>query len=1019
MMKAIPRSSRKRLALLAVAAMGALATGFATSGPAHAVGGCSPRCVILIEVNGLQPQDVTPQTTPFLWALAHPSSSTYGSVPLSGRAGWMWQAARGVTASSNAAATEALLTGGFPEENGIPADTYIDRSAGTGSHQLYQLGADPNCQGGAGVPCGNLAASSVADTIIHDTGPNGGSTLGVATFIGDPALATIVNGQNGGPQNGAVQAGDADHSWYPASSNDGDPRLCPPTDATAAAASGATQAPPTPVCPADDLQTMNTATQFLDPGPNITLTYIYLAELGIAKQYNGVVNANSTAYAPGAASGSGATGPVGPSGSPPPSVGQALSDLDFSIAQFVAQYNSQRGGDWSNTVMMIVGNHGYELTPQNQRVPDPYSDPANSPSTASSAGGNPDPNVPYGDSTPDLSEYVTGLANSITKTTDSAMLIPQGSMATVYYNPTNKTALNDPTLRANVLAALRADLLGTGKDAAGVPQVNGDSRCQQSSAGGCVSEVLYVNPTDAPAGHPELAIANKHPSWRQDTVNLKSCDQNAPFVSPLPITVGTTTYARCQSTGSAGELLVVMSPGWAAGRIAPLVGTQGNPPAATQPIPGINYSDPVNPYLASGGGPRNRAIAAIIDGPTANNVTREFKWSPTANPPNDGRSPVINGPDLPNSDPNTESANGQAKYSGATAYDQANGYQADTSAATDFANAIPGDDAVIAGASVDYSDPAHPRYPLQGPVVEGHEKQAQTVDFMPTIAALLKVSVPSNQLAGRMLQEAFGILLQPVNNSEDIGAQLPDPCTVDPASCQPPPPVVYPPPPVNPFSFTGLIRNVRAQVVDDRYQPARMAPLGADLSYLELTADFGKPEAQVTLTLYHTGSKPPAAGTSSTSARSGRSHASHKAHGARTHHTSSRAHRAPANTPQSAGLNLVALVRFCPFTVKRGPDVKLRFKVPPKFQPDHVGITVQEVVPTTPSAASGAPAGSACGSPSQLAFRPVGPIAGTIVPIKDASLLHTKAHEGAAARGTSRVKRSSSRSRPRSKAHGH
>ena len=49
-------------------------------------------CVILIEVDGLEPKDVTPETTPFLWELAHPCEGQ--QIDETARAGWTWQAPR-------------------------------------------------------------------------------------------------------------------------------------------------------------------------------------------------------------------------------------------------------------------------------------------------------------------------------------------------------------------------------------------------------------------------------------------------------------------------------------------------------------------------------------------------------------------------------------------------------------------------------------------------------------------------------------------------------------------------------------------------------------------------------------------------------------------------------------------------------------------------------------------------------------------------------------------------------------
>ncbi len=66
---------------------------------------------------------------------------------------------------------------------------------------------------------------------------------------------------------------------------------------------------------------------------------------------------------------------------------------------------------------------------------------------------------------------------------------------------------------------------------------------------------------------------------------------------------------------------------------------------------------------------------------------------------------------------------------------------------------------------------------------------------------------------------------------------------------------------------------------------------------------------------------------------------------------------------------LVAIARFKPFAVKRGP-VKLRLQVPAQFAPTFLGLVVQEV---------------------DEAGQTVGAQSGGIVPIGQAKLLHTRA----------------------------
>src|SRR4051812_39532392 len=57
---------------------------------------CVPTCVILIQVDGLEPKDVTPQSTPYLWGLAHPQAAGTSSFAgaLANRSGFVWQAPR-------------------------------------------------------------------------------------------------------------------------------------------------------------------------------------------------------------------------------------------------------------------------------------------------------------------------------------------------------------------------------------------------------------------------------------------------------------------------------------------------------------------------------------------------------------------------------------------------------------------------------------------------------------------------------------------------------------------------------------------------------------------------------------------------------------------------------------------------------------------------------------------------------------------------------------------------------------
>src|SRR3954470_9596229 len=108
--------------------LGALAVLAALPARAAADGkDCSPgACVILVEVDGLEPEDVTQVTPPFLWLLAHPhgddQTGAVASNVLAGRNGFMWQAARAPMTASTAASAASLLTGANPEQHGITAD---------------------------------------------------------------------------------------------------------------------------------------------------------------------------------------------------------------------------------------------------------------------------------------------------------------------------------------------------------------------------------------------------------------------------------------------------------------------------------------------------------------------------------------------------------------------------------------------------------------------------------------------------------------------------------------------------------------------------------------------------------------------------------------------------------------------------------------------------------------------------------------------------------------------------------
>ena len=118
---------RNRLYIaVSIALLVAAVVGVQVQRAAAGVEVCTP-CVVLIEVDGLEPKDVKPDTTPWLWALAHSGDHALTSTNTlqqdqaaiaaaqspalsSNRNGFAWQAARGVMSASTAAGTTSLLT---------------------------------------------------------------------------------------------------------------------------------------------------------------------------------------------------------------------------------------------------------------------------------------------------------------------------------------------------------------------------------------------------------------------------------------------------------------------------------------------------------------------------------------------------------------------------------------------------------------------------------------------------------------------------------------------------------------------------------------------------------------------------------------------------------------------------------------------------------------------------------------------------------------------------------------------
>jgi hypothetical protein len=799
----------------------------------------APACVILIQVDGLEPKDVTPASTPFLWALAHPQlqGQSATGTPLDNRAGFIWQAPRASMSTGTASTTASLLTGGYPEKSGIPSDDFIQPGPGTGQEQRLGAGGvgdntgDPKSDPPLSPDGAEPIQPPAVDTLLTAVNSSGGKA---AAFLGDPALASVTDA-----------AAQASPYWFPpgtslasASKADqqytGDPRLCPipryPDE-------GKPSSPPSQEtenpqnCPANDFTTMNKAFSDLQDSTyaNVNFTYVELAELGAAKRMDGdpVVDGQDV-----------------------PTPAHALADTDAAIASFVGQYtqNSNLAQKWAHTVLMVVGSHGYQTTPLAKRVPDPEN--ANDPSK-------------------DLSDWV-GRQGSL-------KLVPQGTMATIYYTG------SDASKRASTLASIKDELENGPVNAA----------CDPTGKDPCIDHVYYVDPKDA--SDPQQTVAGKFPSWHLDATDDKG-----------------------NRTGASGDLVVTLNRGWATGRAV------GNPAALQTNTPPFS-----NPYTGSAGGPQERAVAALIDGPS---------------------------------------------QSGALGGNQAV-RSVDSLAPGGSANGLPY--YPVSTGSVDPSDPSHPPSAADpkcpdsptdpnglncanrpADVVDdanapGHEAQPETVDFVPTIQALMQLSFDTaDQLQGRYLQEAFIDKLSV--RCDDCEAQ-------QVAIEEPPPPPPPPPPPVEViqpkgFDFYGLVRDLTARVVDSRDRPYSKARPGALMSTIRLEGDFGKPKAAVTLTFYRAG-----------------------------------------GAARSSRLHLKSIARFDPFVVKRG-HVKIRLKIPPLFKPTYIGVTVREV------ASGGSGQGHAATVPCSsiktrkpVKFQCTGPARGLLVPIADATRLNKR--KGAARGG--------------------
>ena len=828
------RSRRAALMLsLALLAGTVLAAKLPTAGAAAP--GCP--CVLLIEVDGLEPKDVTQETTPFLWELAHPAD---GELIENSRAGWTWQAPRAVMSAGTAANAGALLTGSYPEQHGVAADEFV---VGVDTNRLQEQPVDAE----------QITVASYESEFLPQTiAANEELGKEAAMFVGNPALSGLTD----------IEEIPNSLKWYPTNTdpeNPPSPAYCDvprnvPDDPDAAAAYE-------PRCSATDMVTTNRALDGLNgaDGAKVAFTYMHLAELGVIKRRDGDVAPSD--YAEASEDGSAAE----------QSVPHALAQTDAAIAQFVQRYQDSTaspvtGPKWDDTFIFVVGSHGYETAPQVKRLP-----------------------APQGATEPDLEAYV--------EKTGKLAYSPYGSMATI----TAKSGTADEKRRELEAVAAQLKQDGPVEQAcrAMVPQEAGSE---------CVKEVLYVRDgvLPSPSASDAKSLAATHPDWNFDHLS----DAGVP-------------------TRASGDLLVVTEPGWGAGRPAPVQQTEGD---GSGELP---VSDNPDTYLGVAGGPRNRAVAAIVNGPGGEQGVRQL-------PTGVDHYPVRKSPDEGAFDPSP------SDEAFATVFD---------------ANRDPSDDTGL----------------------DGYERQPETIDFAPTIAALLGVGISSDQLPEhetRFLQEAFLRELKfpdleapppppplqcadGVDNDGDGNVDLadlgcsseedddesdePPPPTPEPeVIILPPPPVPEPPPPPKSWDYRGLVKNLRAAVGNKRGRIFPSVRPRSKLDYLILRADFGKPLASVKLSFYKR--------QRTEQARSGR-------------------RRVVVKT----------LASFDPFSIRRAKNARLTLKVPAVFKPTHVGVVVQRA-----RKLSGREAAVARRKKLPL-FKAYGARKGGIYRIKNARRLHTVA----------------------------
>lgn len=700
-----PVGRRRRQALAAAASLALLAAvaGASVAGAQESGSTCGPgnqTCVILIQVDGLESQDVTQEKTPFLWAFSHPSLSArgaYAAVLGFDREAWIWEAPRAVMSAGLAANAVSLLTGGYPKHHGIPSDEFnkvpqvlpdTDKSGSSGiptfpgsGSEHFRLESDSDDLGTvAGSDAQTLDGNAIAEgtqTILHLADDEGWKP---AAFVGDPDLGPFLN-----------TAVDPDRFWTPQTMHEGrqsennypgeleycdvrrelDPQE-PPLGNPPPEAGGSIGE--FRACAASDRTTLRRAFDVLSDanrGAQTKLTYIELAELGHVKR-----------LAPDRES-----------------VSSALLQTDYALAEFFHRYVSPQSArtsqNWANTVVFLVGSGGYEPAENFVRDPD----------SAIQNGG-------------DLADFVKRESG------EKFQLMPQGTMATVYYKKDSFTGKEDAEHPS------AAHLKGAQDLKEAIEGLNGKAACDPTTTRlefgdvgpqDCIEEVLYMRPQLAPPEEKDQTVQAQHPDWYLDheffDIDRETFDE---------VTI---------STGTAGDLLVVMAPGWKSGRPAPnatsdlLTGLTG----------GGNPDRITNPYPASGGGPRNRSIATIVNGPSGSSGVRSLE----AFNPSFDRYPV--GTQFQGGEQSLKPTCGPRIK---PAYTDQPGNPAVVQA-----NSDPGDDANA----------------------PGHECQAEIADVGLTIAALMKLPVRFQQIGGRLLYEAFdeGLLPPTIGERPKLRQPLP------------------------------------------------------------------------------------------------------------------------------------------------------------------------------------------------------------------------------------------------------